>query len=207
MTNPPQAQEKKPRPGSVTVAVVLQLALAAVLIVSGVLGLLYGAEAQEAFENELAAQGVGGNEMAAGAGGFDSAANLIFPGILAVLLIVLGLLNAAGNRPGRILTWIFQPLILICGGFIFAGSVFAAQLMQWTFDNSGDEQLESLDAQALVDAAYSAYPAWSVIVDWAVILLATVGSLLVIILLAVPASNAYFRKEPPQQYIPGAPPQ
>ncbi|WP_155830310.1 hypothetical protein [Glycomyces tenuis] len=207
MTKPSPPMEKQPRPGAVTFAVVLQLLLAAAMAATAVLTMLYGADAQEAYEAELNAQGVDVDTLPAGSTSFGGGSNLVFPIVVIVILVVLALLNAAGNRVGRILTWVFQPLVLICGGFVFASALFGEQLTQWAFDNSGDETLESLDAGQLLEAAYNAYPGWSVVVDWATVLLTTLGSLLVIILLAVPAANAYFRKEAPPTYIPGAPTQ
>ncbi|GAB3651459.1 hypothetical protein [Glycomyces tarimensis] len=208
MTDTPQTTEKKPRPGSVTTAVAIQLLLALALAISAIVAFVYGPDAQDAFEAELANQGVDVSELPGNTANFEGASNLIISIVIIAILVVLALLNAAGNRVGRILTWIFQPLVLICGGFLFAGQVFLGQWLQWAFDNSNDEQIQGLDAEALVNAAYDAFPAWSVIIDWAVLILATLGSLLVIILLAVPSANAYFRKEPPAGagYIPGAPP-
>ncbi len=206
MTNQPPPTERKTRPGSVTFAVALQLLLAVAMLASAVAGYLYGADAQKAYEAELASQGIDVSELPAGSTDFGGGGgSLVFPIVIIAILVVLALFNAAGNRVTRILTWVFQPLVLLCGGFIVAGQLFAAQLTQWAFDNSGDETLESLDAAQLMDAAFNAYPGWSVVVDWAVILLTTLGSLLVIILLAVPSANAYFRKEEPPTYIPGAP--
>lgn len=207
MTSSPPARAGKTRPGTVTFAVLLQWLLALFLAVTSVVGFIYGSDAQEAFEDELAAQGVDVADMPAGSANFGGDVQSVIPMAIAIIiLIVLALGNGAGNRVTRILTWIFQPLVLLCGGVLFAGQLAAAPLMQWGFDNSGDEQLENLDAEALIDAAYGAYPGWSLAVDWIVLALATLGSLLVIILLAVPSANAYFRKEEPEQYIPGAPP-
>jgi hypothetical protein len=206
MTNQPPPMERKTRPGSVTFAVALQLLLAVAMLASAFTGYLYGADAQKAYEAELASQGIDVSDLPAGSTDFTGGGgSLVFPVLIVAILVVLALFNAAGNRVTRILTWVFQPLVLLCGGFIAAGQLFAAQLTQWAFDNSGDETLESLDASQLMDAAFNAYPGWSLIVDWAVVLLTTLGSLLVIILLAVPSANAYFRKEEPPTYIPGAP--
>jgi hypothetical protein len=47
--------------------------------------------------------------------------------------------------------------------------------------------------KAFVDAAAGAYPAWFPYVVNARFVLTTLGSLLVISLLAVPSANAYFR--------------
>jgi hypothetical protein len=212
MTYPPQptgAPVEKRRPGTVTFAVTLQVLLALGMIVSAITNYVYGPDADAAAQAELARQGLDvsdlpeGTDFSGGGGG----TGMVVPIVIAVLILVLAILNFGGNRVGRILTWIFQPLVLICGGIVAALQVALEPFLQWTFDNSGDERVEALDAGRIVDAILSAYPGWSQVVDYAVLVLATVGSLLIIILLAVPASSAYFRKEPPQTYIPGAPPQ
>ncbi|WP_157930440.1 hypothetical protein [Glycomyces xiaoerkulensis] len=210
MTNPPQADQRKPRPGTVTLAVWLQLLLAVGMAVSTITGFVYGADADQALVDELERQGTDVGELPEEYGvteqTFEPAgADLILPLVIVAGLVLLALFNLAGNRVTRILTWVFQPLVLICGGFVLALQVFLANFMQMGFD-AADPPID-LDAQALVDAAMDAYPAWATWVDYAVFALATLGSLLVIILLAVPASNAYFRKEEAPPDIPGAPPQ
>jgi hypothetical protein len=71
--------------------------------------------------------------------------------------------------------------------------VFTARFLASAFKNSGDAALAGLNAQAFVDAATGAYPAWFPYVVIARFVLATLGSLLITILLAVPSATAYFR--------------
>jgi hypothetical protein len=59
--------------------------------------------------------------------------------------------------------------------------------------NSSDATLADINVKAFVDAATGAYPAWFPYVVTARFVLATLGSLLIINLLAVPSANAYFR--------------
>lgn len=205
MDKSPQAPQRKARPGTVTFAVAVQWLLVLALLATTVVSYMYGADAQEAFEAEVRAQGIAPEDLPEGYGNFDSSLNLVFTLVAAVVVALLALLNARGNRPARIVTWIVQPLVLVCGGFVFVGQLFMAQSFQMTLDNSGDAQLEGLDADPMVEAALGAFPAWTAAIDWSVLTLATLGSVLVIILLAVPSSNEFFRKEEPEKYIPGAP--
>ncbi|WP_030156164.1 hypothetical protein [Glycomyces sp. NRRL B-16210] len=200
---PTEPAAAKTRPGAVTVAVWLQILLAVFVIAQAVTGLLYGADAQAAAEAELDAQGYSLSDLPEGTTFEFGGIALIGPVVAALLLIVLALLNGAGKRPARVITWIVQPLVLLCGGFLAFSQLLAADLLQAGIEATGGP--EDLDAAALFDAVFGAYPAWAGIVDYGLFALATVGSLLVIVLLAVPASNAFFRKETPQTFIPGAP--
>lgn len=201
----PESQPPAPRtrPGSVTTAVWLQILLAVFLIAQSIAGILYGADAQTAAEEELAAQGHAMSDLPQGTTFESTGATAYAPIAVAVLIIVLALLNGAGKRPARIITWVVQPIVLVCGGFIAVSQLFLTQFLEMGIDAEGG--VEGLDVQALVDAIAGAYPAWTDIASYGALALATVGSIAVIILLAVPSANAYFRKEEPQAFIPGAP--
>lgn len=200
-TPPPAA---KTRPGSVTAAVWIQILLAVFLIAQSVAGLLYGADAQAAAEDELAAQGHSTSDLPEGTTFESTGVAAYAPIAVAVLIIVLALLNGAGNRPSRVVTWVVQPLVLVCGGFLTVSQLFAAQFMEAGIEAAGGA--EDLDVQALMDAVNGAYPAWTAVASYGVLALGTLGAIAVIILLALPPANAYFRKEEPQTFIPGAPP-
>lgn len=208
MSIPPETPAAEPaaaktRPGAVTVAVWLQILLAVFVLAQAVTGLLYGADAQAAAEAELDAQGYSLSDLPEGTTFESGGLALIGPIVAALVLIVLALLNGAGKRPARVITWIVQPLVLLCGGFLAVSQLFAADFLQAGIEATGGP--EDLDAAAVFDAVFGAYPAWASVIDYGLFTLATVGSLLVIILLAVPAANAFFRKETPQTFIPGAP--
>ena len=206
---PPETAPAAPRtrPGSVTTAMWLQILLAVFLVASAVVDYLYGADAQAAAEAELESQGVDLADVPEGVIAFEQGVvPLIVTIVIAIALVALALLNGAGNRPARIITWIVQPIVLICGAALFAGQFMGEQMMDMAAENAGSDALAGADMGAVVDAAYGAYPAWTAVVSYGALALAVIGSLAVIILLAVPSANAYFRKEEPQTHIPGAPP-
>ncbi|THV26175.1 hypothetical protein [Glycomyces paridis] len=202
MSVPPDSP--RTRPGVVTAAVALQILLALFLVLQSVAGLMYGADAQAAAEAELADQGYAMSDLPEGTTFEGGGAAAWAPIVFAALLVVLALLNGAGKRPARILTWVVQPLVLVCGGFLFVSQALAATFMEAGIEAGGGP--EDLDAQALVDALGGVYPVWADIASYGAFALATAGSIAVIVLLAVPAANAFFRKETPQTFIPGAPP-
>lgn len=187
---------KKRRPGGVTLAATLQLLLALTFLISAAVAYLYGADAQALAEAELARQGFPAQVLTDNNVRFDeSAAGLVLPIMIALCVTALALLNLAGNRIGRILTWIFQPTLMIGGGIIIAGQVFVARSIELAFESSSDSTLKNIDVQALVEAAKTAFPGWYEYHIYVRFALVTLGSLLVIVLLALPSANAYFRKE------------
>jgi hypothetical protein len=123
----------------------------------------------------------------------EGAVGLALPIAIALCLAALASLNLAGNPAGRIGSWIFQPILLIAGGLIMSRQVFTVRFLESAFKNSGDARIAGINVNPFVDAAAGAYPAWFPYVVSARFALATLGSLLVIILLAVPSANAYFR--------------
>jgi hypothetical protein len=181
-------------PGSVTLAAVLQLLLAATFLIMPTLAYLYGARAQAAAEAEVARQGVPAYVLARNHVNFgEGPVGLVLAVAIALGLVALAVLNLVGSPAGRIGSWILQPLLLIAGVLILSRQVFTARFLASAFKHSGDATLAGINVQAFVDAATGAYPAWFPYVATARFVLATLGSLLIIILLAVPSANAYFR--------------
>jgi hypothetical protein len=182
------------RPGSLTLAVLLQLLLAATFVIMPTLAFLYGARAQAAAEAQVARQGFPAAVLARNHVHFgEGAVGLLLAVAIALGLVVLAVLNLAGNPAGRIGSWILQPLLLIAGGLILSRQVFTARFLASAFRSSGDPTLAGIDVKAFVDAAAGAYPAGFPYVVGARFVLATPGSLLIIVLLAVPSASAYFR--------------
>jgi hypothetical protein len=108
-------------------------------------------------------------------------------------LATLASLSLAGSEIGRTLSWILQPILLVVGDMIAARQVFAGRYLESAFKRSRGSTLHSIDVTALVDAAMAAFPSWLRYLVAARLLLVTVGSVLVIVLLALPWSTPYFR--------------
>jgi hypothetical protein len=108
---------------------------------------------------------------------------------IAVCFAALATLNLAGNDIGRILTWILQPLLFVAGLVIMPGEVFTARYLDAAFRKAG---VHDLDVHAFVNAASAAYPAWTRPVIITRFALATLGSVLAVILLALPSANTHF---------------
>lgn len=199
MISPPLPNEaptrERRRPRSVVLAATLQLLAVVPFLIGSTVVLVYGADAQVAAEREVARQGLPAAILANHGVSFGSnTAEIPFPIAIALILTTLALLNMAGKRAGRILSWIFHPILFVAGCIIIPGQVFTAGFMESSFKNSGDPMLARIDVPALVDAARHVLPGWLLYVDVGKLVLTTLGSLLVIILLAVPSARAHFRK-------------
>jgi hypothetical protein len=161
--------------------------------------MFYGAEGQAAAEAEVVRQGFPADVLARHNIRFTEGPGLLMiPFAMTLLSTILGLLNLAGKRVGWMVSLVYEPLLLIVGGLIIGGQVFAAQLLEQAFKNSGDAALARMNAKAITTAVSKAWPPWFYpYTTYARFALATLGSLLVIVLLLTPSARAYFRKDGP----------
>lgn len=177
------------RPTVVTIAAILQLALAATFAVSVVSALLYGPAAQRAAERELERQGIAPDVLTGESLRFDEGLAGTVPAIAIVaILVTLAALNLNGRRIGRTLTWIFQPLLMIAGAILVSGQVFLVQGLTKALAGTG------VNVEALVAAARTAFPGWYPAEAWAKLILVTAGSAATIVLLALPQARAFLRQ-------------
>ncbi|MDV5146804.1 hypothetical protein R1T08_22085 [Streptomyces sp. SBC-4] len=169
-----------------TLAATLQLLLAATFFVIPVTVWFRGGAAQEAAEAEMRRQGHAPEVLARHGIAFrEKRWEFAFALSIGTTLTALGLLNLAGSPTGRLLSWIAEPLVLLVVGFITAGQVFATAYTRAAFARSADPAVRTIDASALIAAANSAFPGWLrglVLVRFP---LATLGSALVLVLLAL----------------------
>lgn len=182
------------RPRSVVLAAILQLLTTIPFVIGTFVVLVHGARAQAAAEAEVARQGLPPSLLAEHGISFgDNVAELPFAVAIVLALATLALLNLNGKRLGRILSWIFQPILFIAGVIIIPGQVFVAPLLESAFKSSGDPALARIDVPALVDAAVQVMPGWLLYANIGKLALTTLGSVLVVVLLALPSARAYFR--------------
>jgi hypothetical protein len=107
--------------------------------------------------------------------------------LFGALLIALGVGNLRGRNGARIATWVVSGLGLFCGccGLL---AVVSQSALTWDIStNSGTEDL----TQALTDA----YPGWWIGLNGVVSAGQALGYLVVALLLALPASHPYFRRQ------------
>lgn len=166
-----------------TLVALLQVLLAVTFVVIPVVGARHGPAAQRAAENDVTRQGFPVTVLAERGVDFGASRGSIVAAVaIGMCFATLALLNLAGDDVGRILTWILQPLLFVAGLIIMPGEVFTTRYVEAAFRKAG---VRDINVGAFVDAASAAYPPWfrSVIVTRFV--LATLGSVLVVVLLAV----------------------
>jgi hypothetical protein len=177
----------------VTIAVTLQLLLAATFLVIPITVWITGGVAQRAAEAEVIRQGHPAAVLAQHGIRFQEKAwEIALAFGIATVMAALAWLNITAHASARILSWIIEPIVLVVVGLITAGQVFAARYTQAAFGRSGDPAVRGIDARTVVAAASGAFPSWLRPLVLARFLLATLGSLLVIVLLAAPQAGAYF---------------
>jgi hypothetical protein len=111
---------------------------------------------------------------------------------------VLGYFVGRGSNAARIVTWVVAGLSVCCGG----GGVFGNALGGSFGGGSPNGGPDSAEVQRRVRAAL---PSWSPAVSLTLGIISLLISLAVIVLLLLPASNEYFRKQPAQVWEPPAP--
>jgi hypothetical protein len=111
--------------------------------------------------------------------------NLLFAAGLAIL----GIFNNRGRNGARITTWVLGAISLCCSGFGLAGTAVTSSL---NVDSSTGP------TNAEVEAALSrVLPSWYEPLSLVLTVISLLAILGAVILLALPASNAYFRKAQP----------
>ncbi|WP_433522619.1 hypothetical protein ACQPZ2_36810 [Nocardia pseudovaccinii] len=111
---------------------------------------------------------------------------------IAAVLTVLAALDLAGIGTGRVLSWVVEPLVLLGVGWVTTMQVFAMRMTVSAFAKLDDPRVRGLDIRTVLQAAVDALPSWcrpAIVARW---LLATVGSLAVIVLLTLPSADRYF---------------
>jgi MFS family permease len=188
---PPPPSGPKTKPGSVTAVVWTQFLTAALLLVTAIAMFAVQSSVKDIVSDELL------NDPAMSDAGltaddigtlmtvtFAAVAGIYI--LFAIFYLILGLLVNKGNRAGRIMSWILSGIGLACCGI---GGLIG-QVGSMTTTVNGQEYEDEM-TQAIEDAT----PGWVAALDWITLIMFIVGSLVIIILLAVPASNAFFRKE------------
>jgi hypothetical protein len=110
--------------------------------------------------------------------------------LLGALFAVLGAFDSRGKNWARIVTWVFGGIALCCVGAGLGSSSISGSL-ETSADTAGGPTPE--EVQRRLDEAL---PSWYTPVGTTVTVIVLIALLAVIILLALPKSNEFFRKQP-----------
>jgi len=179
--NPVVPAGPRPRPGVVTMSGYLLYAVAALLTVNVLISLATLSKALDAVRAAV------GNTDADFSNAFkvgEVIGAVIDLGIV-VLFVLLGLFVLRGKNGMRITTWVVAGLGTLCSLCSVAGSGISQSMA-----NSKNSSLSDSQISAIKDAV----PGWARATSIVVYLLIAIALIAVIIMLAMPAANEFFRK-------------
>jgi hypothetical protein len=188
----PPAPGANPRPGTVTVSSLLIYVSAVALLISAAVS-VYTFAAMPSGYLEDAYRDAGLDRTLAESTAVITQASIyvvaVLYALLAVFFVVLGLLVNKGKQWARITTWVLGGIGLCCIGF---GLMF--QSVGGGF-NTGTAN--GIDQDLLNERMLAAQPSWATTVGTGLSVVLLLSMLAAIILLALPPSNAFFRKPAP----------
>ncbi len=180
----------KRRPPVVTLAGYLLYLAALLLIINEILPLPYLSKIVDAAREAWATSG--SNQTTANQFADTQRIAAIAVAVIAILMgvlfAVIGTLVLRGRQVGRILAWIFAGLGALCTLCLSAGALVSSSMTTST--------VNGVDTKAINDKIAAAQPSWLRPTQTALEIISLIALILVIVLLALPASNAFFRKEP-----------
>lgn len=189
-TIPPAAGAPRVRPGVVTAASYLLYFVAALQVIGAAVALSSLGAVQEgtraAYQDFPALRDSADAIAAVGVG-----VGVVFALLFAAGFATLGILDGKGKNPARIVTWVVAGIGICCFGAGAAGRAVNSAFAGMGGDPEGPDPAE---VQRTVDAAL---PSWYYPATTTINVLALLSVIAVIILLALPASNAYFRRPEP----------
>lgn len=191
---PPAAGSPSP-PSTVKLSTYLLWATAAVSLITAVLALSVVGRMSEAYRDLYAGTPAEGSEaVVVGASVVGAVISVLFAAGLAVLAIF----NNRGRNGARITTWVIGGIALCCGGLGLAGTALTSSMN--LDDTSGGPSAAEVERR--LDEVL---PSWYDPATLTLSVLSLLTLLGAIILLALPASNAFFRKPAAAGWDPSLP--
>ncbi|ASW57325.1 hypothetical protein CIK06_00755 [Plantactinospora sp. KBS50] len=185
------------RPSSVTISSYLLYAVAAIQLLSAIVTLSVLGKMNDVYRDLYAGTSAEGAETVVT---LVSVAGVVVGLLFAVGFVVVGVLNGRGRNASRITTWVLAGIGVCCTGIGVAGSGLGTSM-------GGDTGNGDVPSGAeLQDRLSEVLPTWYTPLSVTLSVLALLALIAVIILLALPASNEFFRKPKPgfDPPIPGA---
>ncbi|GAA2496209.1 hypothetical protein [Winogradskya humida] len=192
----PAAPAPTARPTVVTVSSYLLYVTAAGSLIGAILALSMVSRTSDVYNDLYAStpEGSAGATAAVAIEVVSVAINIL----VAAGLVILAIFNNRARRGSRITTWVIGGIFLCCNGFGLAATSVAGSLDLETDTTSGPTQ------QQVQDSLEAALPSWYSPVTMTLAVIGIVALLGAVILLMLPAANAYFRK-PQMAWDPSVP--
>lgn len=192
------------RPGAVTAASYLLFLVAVVIVIDAIIGIATASAVKDATLKAYQSAGItNADSLSAGVTGGIIVFSVVYI-LLAAGLVVLGALDLRGKNPARIVTWVLAGIGVLCFCFASVGNLASGAIL-----NSTPTSANGTSAADIQKSLNDALPGWLHPAQTALAIVNLLALILVIILLALPASNRFFRKAPvaPAPTIdPGYPP-
>jgi hypothetical protein len=180
------------RPGTVTAAGYLLILVAVLLVVNVIISAVTIGPTIEVVRKAYAGAGIPNSDALVSFFRGVSIFSVIIYVLLAVGLGVLALLDLRGKNPARIVTWVLGGIGVCCLGCGTAGGATSGSF-SGGFSQGQQTGGPKIDAAELTRQLNEAIPAWVRPVQTTTTVVSLLALLAVILLLALPASNAYFR--------------
>jgi hypothetical protein len=180
------------RPATVTISSYLLYFVAALQIVSAGVS-ISSYSAMETAYKQAYADFPELSDAASGIAIFTVVFAVVIGLIFGAGFVTLGILNGKGKNPARIVTWVLAGLGVCCFGLNAVGQA-ALSSIGGMGGTSGSNQPDPAEVQRVVN---DALPSWYAGTTTAISVINVIAMLAVIILLMLPASNAFFRKPEP----------
>jgi hypothetical protein len=187
-SQPPPGPASRVRPATVTISSYLLLVVAGVTLITAVISLSTIGTVTKVYRDAYRGSQLEGVETIAIV---SSVAGAVVNVLFAVGLVVLALLNNRGRNPSRIVTWVVGGLSLCCTSVALGGTAVSGS---FTMSSGGSGGPDPAELQRRLQAAL---PGWYMPVNLTLSALSLVVMIVALILLALPASNEFFRKAPP----------
>ncbi|GAA0808685.1 hypothetical protein [Spirilliplanes yamanashiensis] len=172
------------RPSTVTVSSYLLYLTAALILIVGIVSLATVGTTTEVYRDVYRGTEAEGTEGLLVAG---SVVGVVLNLLVAAGLVVLALLNNRGKNAARIVTWVVGGLTVCCSGVGLVGQAATSAITLPT-------QPGMPDAAEVQRRLEDALPGWVTPVSLVLGILQLLALVVALVLLALPASNAFFRK-------------
>lgn len=169
---------------TVIAAVIQQVVLAITFILIPIGAQKYGQKAQDAAEKAVSEQGFEtGLLIKNGIKMTESKVEMLLPLAFAVAYLLLAIVGSVSGHFNHTLLWIVEGFTLLVVGAVTAQQTFVTYFLTRAFSKSKDATLRKVNVEVFISAALKEFPDWLRPLQVIRFLAATVGSMIVLVLL------------------------